>query len=67
METLQQSPEIPAHWFSHRNEMHQLLDEWMMAWITTSRYNGLDVKQACRIFILYAHLHQCIRSTNLAE
>lgn len=67
MEANLQTPEIPAHWFSNKEEMHQLLEEWMMAYIATQAYQGMDVKQHLQHFVLYSYLQQSIRSVTLVE
>jgi hypothetical protein len=67
MEVTLKTQEIPAHWFSGKEEMHEILDEWMMAWIRTKQYDGMEVRCACQVFILYTYLQQSIRHATLVE
>lgn len=65
MEAAQKTPEIPAHWFSNKDEMHEMLEEWMMAWIATKQYDGMSVQALQQQFVLYNCLQQQIRSITL--
>lgn len=67
MEATLKTHEIPAHWFSNKEEMHELLEEWMMAWINTAQYDGMAPRCACKVFVLYSYLQKCIRHTTLVE
>lgn len=62
-----QTPEILAHWFSSKEEMHQLLEEWMMAYIATEAFQGMDVRVNLQHFVLLSFLQQSIRNTTLVE
>jgi hypothetical protein len=38
-----------------------------MAWIRTKQYDGMEVRCACQVFILYTYLQQSIRHATLVE
>lgn len=57
--------EILAHLFSGKEQMHELLDEWLMAWLATKNYDGADVLIVQQHFALHAFLQQVIRLAEL--
>lgn len=54
-----------AHLFKDQEEMHHVLEEWYVAWLTTKAYDGASITLMMQHIAVYNFLQAQLRNCNL--